>query len=59
MSVNFEEDILGNSRFATPQELLKAGLINNNGGIVLGKLDGNIIEKPGNIVAHLLNSDFG
>lgn len=53
-TVVHQENILGNSRFATPLELKKMGLIDNGEGIVLGKVVGNLIEKPPSKAGHLL-----
>lgn len=52
--IQFNNSVLGSARLATQQELQKAGLLNNNGGIVFGRINNSLVEKPPELQGHCL-----
>lgn len=50
----FNDSVLGNAHFSTCEELKGAGLLNNSGGLVFGRVGGNLVEKSSNIAGHAL-----
>lgn len=52
--IQFDNTVLGNSRFATPQELHNAGLLSNTGGVVFGRINNHLVEKPPELQGHCL-----
>lgn len=50
----YNESVLGSSRYATTKELQQVKLLGNSEGIVLGKINEQLIEKPAEVQGHCL-----
>ncbi len=52
--ITYDNNVLGQARFADYQELANARLLNNSGGVVFGRINNSLVEKPAEIQGHSL-----
>lgn len=52
--IKFDNSILGKARLATEPELNSAGLLTGAGGIVFGRINNSLVEKPPEVQGHCL-----